>query len=238
MKKKIITLIIISMLSVNLLACGSKKEEVKNDKPSITEDSSKKSETTTKSEDTKKTENSKKQTTTSTSTEAKASSVQAPAEIGQISIASKPTEKEPIVNRDVKISLTNVIRGDEAKKLADEFNSQHTAVKISPLDSSLLEYAVGEYSVTIPEDFPHDDIQPGIKIHSDIKGNDGEGLTYDGVLYCTTPFDINSNETEDIVLKPNKPEKGRFVFTIPKGCTNYLVEFGEFDGTKAYFKGK
>ncbi|SHJ26189.1 hypothetical protein SAMN02745163_01596 [Clostridium cavendishii DSM 21758] len=237
MKKKIALLIIVSILSVNLLACGSKKENVKNDKNSTVEDSSKKEETTKKEEPTKKEESTKTQSTAGKSNEAKPSTLKAPLEIGQTGIASKIAAKDPNLHNS-NVSLTNIIRGEEAKKLVDEFNSNHRAVQIAPLESSQLEYAVAEYDITIPEDFPHDIDGPGIEISSEINGLDGEGLVYDGVLYVNTTCDISPKGSENVVLKPNVPGKGRFAFTIPKGCTNYLVLLGEFDGTKAYFKGK
>ncbi|MBD7913442.1 hypothetical protein [Clostridium cibarium] len=223
MRKKIMLLALIALVSINLLACGSKKEELKNNEISSTE------ENTPKSDDTAQ----KEETPATNSSEAKQSTLTSLLQIGQTGIASKFAVDSSI--HDANVSLTNVIRGEDAQRIVAEYNSTHNT-RISPLDSDQIEYAVAEYAITLPAGFPTNEYGPNEEINAEIDGLDGEGLTYNGILFVTTT--LNLNEPSEKVLKIGVPEKGRLIFTLPKGCTDYLISFGEYDGTHAYFKGK
>ncbi|MEW8955923.1 hypothetical protein [Clostridium sp.] len=237
MKKKVAILILVTMLSTSLFACSNKdKNSTSTNNTSSTEESSKTS-SETKSEES--TEKSNEKSANSTKSEsAKESSIQSPLQIGETGITSKYSVKSKD-ERKANVTLTNIIRGEAAQKLVDEFNAENGFISISPLESSLLEFAVAEYTTTLPNDFPADDesaIDQNLRV--DITGLDGEGLKYDGILYIPSAWNFNSLKMSDVFLKSGESAKARVVFAMPKGCTDYLINFGEYDNTLAYYRGK
>lgn len=242
MKKKILLMAFAAVLSASFLACGSKNEP-KNNNNSQTEQTStntkddKNKENTNSENDTKKSDDTKKDSSTKSTLNGKSSTITSPLEIGQTGVASKYAPKNSDYH-DVDICLSNVIRGDAAKKIVDDYNSKGHAVTIGALENSQLEYAVGEYTITLPSDFPSDEYGPSEDITSEIKGKDDNGVVYNGVLYVASTWNIPTVGDESRVIKSGVPEKGRFIFAIPKGCTDYIIALGEYDKTIAYFKGK
>ncbi|MGG7178275.1 hypothetical protein ACQPU1_11810 [Clostridium paraputrificum] len=228
MKRKILSSLLVAMLSVTLVACGDKKEPTPDT-------------TTPQVEDTAKEPEEEKPVATNTT--AKESSIDSKLNIGETGLASMLipsilSKNDSLETGTVKVSLDSIVRGDAAQKIVDEYNASDYGLTVASLDSSLLEYAVVEYSLTIPNDFPHDEFGPSPNITSSIRGNDGNGLVYDGILFSISTWNFPINYIEDPVLKPDVPTKSCFVFQIPKGCTDYTIVIGDSETQEAYFKGK
>ena len=58
--------------------------------------------------------------------------------------------KNIIDNKEVTITLNSVIRGEEAQKEVDNFNSTNPISKIPKLVDASLEYVIIEYTITLP----------------------------------------------------------------------------------------
>lgn len=226
MKKKLILCLLVCVLSLNLISCG-------NEKATPQENSSTKTQETQRTDENESKEKSTKNSVNTDSNKGVKSSISSPLNLGEIGISSKLTLDGS--TKEVSVSLDKITRGAAAQNVVDKYNSEDNAVILSPLESDTMEYVVADYSLIIPEEFPHDEYSPNGEISAEICGTDGEGLTYKGVLYCISTWNL---DTTFDVAKPNIPYKSSFVFQIPKGCTDYIIKLGEYDGAQAFYRGK
>lgn len=123
-----------------------------------------------------------------------------------------------------EVSLDSVVRGEEALAIVEDYN-QKTALKpISTTRSTELEFAVAEYTIIPEVDKFYAYYHP--RIASAILGVDlSSEIVFDGKSYQAgaTRF----METDKDYFIGNAPCKGRFIFVVPLGCTDYVISLGE-----------
>lgn len=136
---------------------------------------------------------------------------------------------------DVPVSVTKVVRGDEAETIFKEWCDASSFYTYQEPKTNM-EWAVVTYKVDLAGlTFDEGTIGTDYDIYSSIKGTDGGTLKYNDVTYILTTTDITSNE----YVKEPKIYEGQFVVQLPVGCTDYIIKMGdEYNGKVSYFKGQ
>lgn len=173
--------------------------------------------------------------TTPTNTDsgsAKESSIENPLQIGEWGIASKYNTKTS-GDQNVNIRVTNVIRGEEAKKMAKEYMTSGSSIYKYEDPKAYQEWAVIEYDVDFGNTFEMSEIGASPNVNGDITGLDGTSIKYNGITYISSVIEIGSRD----YIK-TKTGSGKLLTQLPIGCTDYLIQFGTYNGTNAYIRGK
>lgn len=148
-------------------------------------------------------------------------------ETGKCQVLESTTQS----NTEINIKVTGITRGEEAKNTVDAYVAGNDAITISDLPSTT-EYAIVTYDISLSShDFVNSDALPLIRMN--IKGTNGESLEYDNSIYTTLSSFVISNDTS---IKSGEVITLESVFAIPIGCTDYTMEFGSEEGTKAVFR--
>ncbi len=163
-------------------------------------------------------------TTGSTSSvDSKKSTVDSPAKIGEWTTASALSDGE---YPDVPVKVNKVTRGAEAEALL-------AGVRKTNLTDGC-EWIVIDYSVDmapIKETYGSKSLS---MMYFHLRGNDGKTLKYGGKTWILTGSNLDSTSS----IKTST-YNGRYVYQIPKGCTDYLIEVeSSSKGTTAYIKGE
>ena len=170
-------------------------------------------------------------TNASAVTDAKTSTKEAPLTKGTWGIASKySTESSKYENVNVK--LTNVVRGEEAKKAVQEFVNKSSYYKYEEPKEGL-EWVVIDYDLNFG-DFTMSSLGENPRVTLSIKGSGNKtSVIYNGMSYTLFTTYIG---TSDYVKEKNT--SGKIAFQMPIGCTDYVMQFGEYNETNAFFKGE
>ncbi|HBC85192.1 MAG TPA: hypothetical protein DCZ30_07385 [Clostridiales bacterium] len=161
----------------------------------------------------------------------KTSTKEAPLAKGEWGVAAKySTETKGYENVNVKV--TNFTRGEDAKKAVQDYMSSGSSIYKYQDPKEGLEWLVIDYDV----DFA-DYTMPSIGANGDVSGK-VEGLTsssikYNGTTYITSTIFIGPRD-----YVKTKNTSGRLATQVPVGCSDYVVTFGAYNETKAYFKGE
>ena len=169
------------------------------------------------------------QTNEGANNSARESSLENPLQVGEWGIASK-YNTETSSDQNVNVRVTNIIRGDEAKEMAKEYMSRDYSIYKYEEPEAYLEWVVIEYDVDFADTYV-----PGASpnVEADITGPDGSSVKYNGITYITSTIEIGSRD----YIKA-KTGSGKILTQIPIGCTDYIIQFGRYNGTTAYFQGK
>ena len=173
----------------------------------------------------------------------KASSIANPLSIGEWGIASKKDyNSNTKQNVDIPVKITNITRGKMAQEKLKEYLKDGFYKYEEPKEG--LEYCIVEYSVDLskltPGKYGSRSISLTSKMGKSTGGYDDDSLgafKNGNVTYITNNLDITYYVYGQSSTKDNSAN-GAFVGYIPVGETDYLISFGEKDGTKAFFKGK
>ena len=165
-------------------------------------------------------------TSTTTTTNSKKSTVASPAKIGEWTTSSAYNDSQ---YKDVPFRVNKVYRGSDAETLIQKSGKTMT--------SKLLEgneWIVIDYSVDTTDFKPYSGGSRSlIGMSLAIKGTDGQTLKYDGKTYMLTGSDLLSTSLfKEVVYN------GQYVFQLPKGCTDYLIQAKASQGATAYVKGE
>ena len=205
-------------------------------KPKISE--TKKDITTPSTKDTKDKTSSK--SNSSSAKDAKVAGKDSPLAIKEWGLASKYAGKyldEEYADKtyiDVPVRVTKVSRGEKIISEVKSLLADHR-YKYEDPKSSQLEWAIVEYEVDLTDVKFGGSLGTNIKIDSDIKGSDGGTVKYDGISYFISTRDMSSSE----YVKEPGVYTGKFVTQLPKGCSDYLIKFGNsYNGAESYFKGE
>lgn len=173
----------------------------------------------------------------------KTSSISNPLSVGEWGIASKrdynSSEKQ---NVDIPIKITNIIRGKTAGNKLKEYLKDSVYKYEEPDDG--LEYCIVEYSVDLSKLTPSKSGSKSISLSSKIGKSTGGyddtslGTFKDGnKTYITNNIDITYYVYGQRTTKEDFAN-GAFAGCMPIGETDYIIAFGEKDGSMAFFKGK
>ncbi len=125
---------------------------------------------------------------------------------------------------EAKVSLDRVIRGKEALAIVTAYNQETKLRPITNLKNKDLEFAIAEYTIVPEVDRFYAYYHP--RIASEILSLDlSSEIVFERKSYKvgTTRF----IETDRDYFIGNTPCKGRFIFVIPIGCTDYVISLGE-----------
>jgi hypothetical protein len=158
----------------------------------------------------------------------KTSSKSNPLKLNEWGVASRYSNGE---NVNVPISVTKITRGNSANQIVKDYCDNSSIYKYEEPKSGT-EYVVVEYTVDLSPIM--DEYGVRTRVSSDLVGT-GE---YDFVTYNGYNYSISTNDISGYELIKTKTGNGKFAATLPIGCTDYLIKFGEYNGTAAYFVGK
>lgn len=172
------------------------------------------------------------QTNEGANNSARESSLENPLQVGEWGIASK-YNTETSSDQNVNVRVTNIIRGDEAKEMAKEYMSRDYSIYKYEEPEAYLEWVVIEYDVDFADTYVPGELGASPNVEADITGPDGSSVKYNGITYITSTIEIGSRD----YIKA-KTGSGKILTQIPIGCTDYIIQFGRYIGTTAYFQGK
>lgn len=166
------------------------------------------------------------------SSNARTSSLENPLQVGEWGIASKYNTNTSS-DQNVNVRVSNIIRGDEAKKMAQDYmNSDYSIYKYEEPEA-YQEWVVIEYDVDFGDTYVPGELGASPNVNGDVTGPDGSSVKYNGITYINSVIEIGSRD----YIK-TKTGSGKLLTQLPVGCTDYIIEFGTYNGTKAYFKGQ
>lgn len=171
-------------------------------------------------------------TVTGSNGTARTSSLENPLQVGEWGIASKYNTNTSS-NQNVNIKVTNIIRGDGAKAMAQEYMSSDYSIYEYEEPEAYLEWVVIEYDVDFADTYIPGELGASPNVNATISGPDGSSVKYNGITYITSTLEIGSRD-----YIQTKTGSGKILTQIPIGCTDYIVQFGVYNGTTAYFQGK
>lgn len=162
-------------------------------------------------------------------TDAKSSTKESPLEKGVWGIASKySTETKNY--EDVYIKVTNVIRGEDAKKAVQDYCNSKTYIKYEDPKEGL-EWVVLDYDLDFA-DYTKSSLGANAEVTASIKGvGDNSSVKYKGVTYILSSRYIGSSD-----YVKTQDAKGKIAFQMPIGCKDYIIQFGAYNNTNAFFK--
>ena len=172
-------------------------------------------------------------TTVEPSTGASTSSLESPLQVGEWGIASKynPSNGE---YQNVNVRVTNIIRGEEAKQMAQEYMSSDYSIYRYEDPEAYQEWAVIEYDVDFGDTYEMDEeLGASPNVDGDICGPDGSSIEYNGIIYISSVIEIGSRD-----YIQTQTGSGRLLTQLPIGCTDYIIQFGAYNETNAYFQGQ
>ena len=175
--------------------------------------------------------NSTVQSNSSTITDAKVSTKENPLEKGTWGIASKySTESKEY--EDVYIKVTNIVRGEEAKKAVQDYINGKSYYKYEEPKEGL-EWVVLDYDLDFAN-FKKTSFGANADVTASIRGiGDHNSVVYNGTTYILSSRYIGSSD-----YVKTQTTTGKIAFQMPIGCKDYIVQFGSYNNTNAYFKGE
>ena len=132
-------------------------------------------------------------TTVQPSSNARTSSLENPLKVGEWGIASKYNTNTRS-DQNVNVKVTNIIRGDEAKKMAQDYmNSDYSIYKYEEPEG-YQEWVVIEYDVDFADTYVPGELGASPDVNADITGPDGKAIKYNGITYINSVIEIGSRD--------------------------------------------
>lgn len=220
MKKRLVLMLSVCMITVSLWGCGGQEEE--SQEPAAEETTQEEEETEEEAEAAKEEE----------ADEAAASgeitpvetSIDAPAKIGEW-VETKRYSAEDEQYHTVYYRITDVVR--DAQEEVDAYNATDSVVKLTDLDDDNLEYCMITYEVNFPSDYPQADYGiTTVDINFGVENPDGGGIEKDGVAYIglSTVWDISETPGINEFYAGDTFTEGKAVFAMVKDVSDYVFE--------------
>lgn len=163
--------------------------------------------------------------------DAKTSTKEAPLSKGEWGTAAKySTETKKYENVNVKV--TNFTRGEDAKKAVQDYMSSGSSIYKYEDPKEGLEWLVIDYDVDFA-DFTMSSLGANGDVSGKVEGLTSSSIKYNGTTYITSTIFIGPRD-----YVKTKNTSGRLATQVPIGCSDYIVTFGAYNETKAYFKGE
>lgn len=163
--------------------------------------------------------------------DAKTSTKEAPLTKGEWGTAAKySTETKEYENVNVKV--TNFTRGEDAKKVVQEYMTSGSSIYKYQDPKEGLEWLVIDYDVDFA-DYTMSSVGANGDVSGKVEGLTSSSIKYNGVTYITSTIFIGPRD-----YVKTKNTSGRLATQVPIGCSDYIVTFGAYNETKAYFKGE
>ncbi len=174
---------------------------------------------------------------------------QTPVKIGEWALFSRKVEYgydgEPDTWCEIPVRITSIIRGDEAKIIAERWDAEDEDYILNELDDKL-EYAIINYEIDLSSlIFSGNKYSSGVNrsVDAEVVGLDGDTLTYDNILFYLDFVDAAHSADE---VKNNKTYESKIIGSLPKNATEYLIKIeSDYHGSDdsgthhdAYFRGQ
>lgn len=174
-----------------------------------------------------------------------ASSLEAPAKIGDW-IETKRYSATDKADHTVYYRIKDIIRyNDEVQAALDAYNNADHLRKFEPIESDDLEYCLIKYDVFFPADYPENDWGiTTVDIRFSIESPTGGGIKANGMSYIglSSVYDISVKPEINEFYAGQTFEDGMATFAMVKGVSDYLVETSYSDENDqivaAYVEGK
>lgn len=147
-----------------------------------------------------------------------------------LSIAESATISKNIVDTNnkitqekVTITLDKVVRGDDAKKEVDDYNSSNRTSKIPQLVDDSLEYIIIEYTTTLPNDIKSTNNGQSSPVGIKVCNSDGNCLQTNENNYSLRAVTFEKSQG----LHSADSGITKAVLTIPKNITEFVVKLGD-----------
>ena len=162
---------------------------------------------------------------TTVTTTSKPSSVSSPAAIGEWTTAASYKDGEYI---DTPVRVDKVLKGSEAEEAIKATGKTMT----SKLQDGC-EWIVINYSVDTTDLKEYSSGKTITSLSFALRSMDGGSLKYDGKTYILTGSNLLSTSGIKTTVY-----NGQYVFQLPKGCTDYLIQAKSTKGSEAFIKGE
>ena len=165
-------------------------------------------------------------TTTTAKVDSKPSSVASPAKIGEWTTASSYSDGKYV---DTPIRINRILRGADAEAAIKASGANVTSKLTDGCEWCVIDYSVD--MTPIKESYGSRNLS---SMTLRLRGADGKILSYGGKTWILT----GSNLLKTSSIK-TETYNGQYLYQIPKGCTDYLVEVqSSSTATTAYIKGE
>ncbi len=165
-------------------------------------------------------------TTTTAKVDSKPSSVAAPAKTGEWTTASSYSDGKYV---DTPIRINKILRGADAEAAIKASGANVTSKLTDGCEWCVIDYSVD--MTPIKESYGSRNLS---SMTLRLRGADGKILSYGGKTWILT----GSNLLKTSSIK-TETYNGQYLYQIPKGCTDYLVEVqSSSSATTAYIKGE
>lgn len=131
----------------------------------------------------------------------------------------------------LQMKVTNFYRGEEATRIANEYEEQ-TAIRFEKPQEGLAEYVVVEYQVYIPEDVNTTSTTANLPM--EVRGKESTGVIFNNTPYVIFNWCIETGGT----VGANNVVTCREIFQMPIGCTEYYLVFGTQGEAVAVYRGE
>lgn len=160
-------------------------------------------------------------------TTGKESSKTNPLSIGNYGVAYQRTSK---TNIDVPVKVTNVTRGNSAKKMVKQYCDSGVSIYRYDEPKEGMEWAVIDYTVDLTN-VPATTEGKKVSLDSKITGTgDNTSIKYNNNIYIVSTINMSTKYSKETIAH------GKFAAQLPIGCTDYLIVLGTQD-KQAFFKG-
>lgn len=166
-----------------------------------------------------------------TVTDAKTSSKENPLSTGTWGIASKYSTEDK-KDEEVYVKVTKYVRGEEAKKAVQDYVNSSSFYKYEEPKEGL-EWVVVDYDIDFAN-YKRSSLGSNARVSVFIKGTGNRS----SVVYNGTTWILSSTYIGKSDYVKTQTAQGKVAFQMPIGCTDYILQFGEYNETNAFFKGE
>lgn len=131
----------------------------------------------------------------------------------------------------VTITLDNVIKGNEAKKIVDNYNKESTTSKIPDLVDNSLEYVIVEYTTTLPNDIKSTKDGQSSHVGIQVCNLDNSQIQSNNVNYILRSLNFEKAQG----LQSDDSGVTRVVLTLPKDITEFIIKLGDYIDNQASY---
>ena len=157
-----------------------------------------------------------------------------PAKIGQSAVVDfKNLKTSSMVKGEIKI--VNVVRGDKALKIVEEYNAGGNTLTIDTSDiQDGTELMVFEYELTSPKTDDAKDYYSSVSF--DLTAMDGEStLEANGYSFWSSPRTITDSDDYEILEGAGHTVRHRMVVLVPENYDDFLLVADYYDGEQAAY---
>ncbi len=166
-----------------------------------------------------------------TVTDAKTSSKENPLSTGTWGIASKYSTEDK-KDEEVYVKVTKYVRGEEAKKAVQDYVNSSSFYKYEEPKEGL-EWVVVDYDIDFAN-YKRSSLGSNARVSVSIKGaGNRSSVVYNGTTWILSSTYIGKSD-----YVKTQTAQGKVAFQMPIGCTDYILQFGEYNETNAFFKGE